>query len=78
MTVPADVGEAVEEAKAAIGRLVGERPVAALRALDDLGRWTTHIRQRVETPSSQASSVDRMRRRLDASVEHRSGRVLGL
>lgn len=48
LTVPAEVADAVAAAKDALARLTTERPAAALRALDDLGRWADRRRQGID------------------------------
>jgi hypothetical protein len=74
--VPAGVSNAVSGAKQAIGRLAFERPGAALRALDYLSGWTSHMRQRL-TADDSSVAADRMRHRLDALAERSEGKTLG-
>lgn len=73
--VPAGVNNAVTDAKQAIAILARERPGAALRALDELGGWSTHMRRRL-TPDDSSIAADRMRHRLDALDERREGKTL--
>jgi hypothetical protein len=64
-TVPASVATAIADAKQAIGRLVRERPAAAVRALDDLGSWSGVVRERLAAPDATRQAADRMRARLE-------------
>lgn len=64
-TVPANVSRAVADARQAIGNLARQRPVAALRALDELAEWTGALRHRLG-PAAGTTAVDRIRARLDA------------
>lgn len=47
-TVPAAVASAIADAKHALGRLVRDRPAAAMKALDDLTSWAGALSGRLD------------------------------
>lgn len=69
-TVPAAVASAITDAKQAVGRLTRDRPEAARQALDELGAWTAHTRQRLDPDTS----IERMRHKLSALGSSAVGR----
>jgi hypothetical protein len=75
-TVPAAVATAIPDAKQTIGSLVGERPEAARRALDDLAGWATAMRQGLGPHETPGQKVDRMRARLAGSTNAKEREAL--
>lgn len=67
LTVPADVADALAAAKEALAQLAGERPAAARRALDDLGRWADGRLEAIDAPSALSAGhhppIEQSRRR---------------
>ncbi len=75
--IPDTVRTAINDAKRAITDLVGGRPEAARRAVEEMSVWSEQLR-RVLEPGTLELAADRMRSRLDALSQRDQGRALGL
>lgn len=65
VTVPAEVADAVRAAEQAVAALAAERPQAARRALDDVGRWADRLQRRLHDQAPAAvdgAAAERLRR----------------